>query len=96
LVAVRGHIGVEREIFRRTLQKPQDGKIFSSSSFSFFCGTRLMGRLRLVTLQSCVIDTEKSLADIVSEIDKILEADSLSPLVCQLIHFPSYFVVHHR
>jgi hypothetical protein len=55
-----------------------------------------MGRLRLVTLQSCVLDTEKSLADIVSEIDKILEADSLSPLVCQLIYFPLYFVVHHR
>lgn len=36
---------------------------------------------RLATLQSVIIDTEKSLTAIVSEIDKMLAADVISVLV---------------
>jgi hypothetical protein len=78
------------------LRSLQDGKTFSSPSFSFPIRSRLMGHLRLVTLQSSVLDAEKSLADIVSEIDKVLMADNLSPLVCRFVLFLLYFAVHHR
>ncbi|KAJ7785736.1 hypothetical protein B0H16DRAFT_1753588 [Mycena metata] len=35
---------------------------------------------KLVTLQTCIQDTEVSLTDVVREIDKVLEADVMSPL----------------
>lgn len=36
---------------------------------------------RLVTLQTCILDTEGSLSSVVQEIDKILEEDVISTLV---------------
>lgn len=39
---------------------------------------------RLVTLQSCILDNEVSLDEIVREINTVLEGDVVSVLVCQI------------
>lgn len=41
---------------------------------------------RLVTLQTCIVDTEQSLEEIVTAVDKILEEDVNSVLVCFIFY----------
>jgi hypothetical protein len=46
--------------------------------------------VRLVNLQACVAETERSLSEIVSEVDKVLEGDSGAILVSLSISFFSF------
>jgi hypothetical protein len=45
---------------------------------------------RLVTLQSCILDNKESLSDVVREIDKIVNSDVSSVLVCFSFHLLLY------
>jgi hypothetical protein len=70
-------LGGRRGKYRRRLH----GRIFSSWSFLGTFKSISFTFCRLVTLRSCLLDNEKSLAEVVDEIHKILEKDPISPLV---------------
>jgi len=63
----------------------QDGKTCSSKKFSYrrFRGAkRHFLAPRLVTLQSLIIDTEQSLAEVIRSIDNAVVGDAYAKLVC--------------
>lgn len=47
----------------------------------------------MVTLQSCILDNEASLSDVVLQIDKILEGDAVSALVSRVLILTNFLLL---
>jgi hypothetical protein len=87
--------GMLPESRRKKSRRQPHGRIYSGVLLDFPSNMLFINLFshRLVTLRTCLLDTEKSLADVVSEIGKVIEKDTFNPLVSSDSSSSRYLVV---